>query len=98
MAQPEHDVRIAKEFAAKCAEAEGRLWREMEALGLRKGDGWRIVELTRGVHRGTEMVLRPVHSTLTPPDGLECVILIEEHGHAVHSVCNTPRDSQPPIE
>jgi hypothetical protein len=93
----DRDVRVTKEFSAKCVEAHARLWREMEALGLRKSDGWRIVELTRGVHRGTEMVLRPVHSTLSAPDGLECVVLIEEHGYAVHSVCNTPRDSEPPI-
>lgn len=93
----EHDLRVTQEFSAKCAEAEASLWREMEALGLRKSDGWRIIELTRGVHQGTEMVLRPVHSTLPTPEGLECVVLIEEHGHAVHSVCNTPRDAEPPI-
>ena len=93
----DRDVRITKEFSAKCAEAIASLRREMEALGLREIDGWRIVELTRGVHKGTEMVLRPVHSTLATPPGLECVVLIEEHGHAVHSVCNTPRDPDPPI-
>ena len=93
----ERDLHVGKEFSAKCAEAEARLWREMEALGLRKSDGWRIVELTRGVSHGTEMVMRPVHSTLLAPEGLECVVLIEEHGHAVHSVCNSPRDPDPPI-
>jgi hypothetical protein len=93
----DRDAHVSKEFSTKCAQAEAQLWREMEALGLRKGDGWRIVELTRGVSGGTEMVMRPVHSTLTAPPGLECVVLIEEHGHGVHAVCNSPRDPDPPL-
>ena len=78
---------LATALAEERTQAEAHLWREMEQRGLRKADGWRIVEFTRDADGGTEIVLRPLHLYLASPQGLECVVgLAGPHGE-VHSRC-----------
>jgi hypothetical protein len=66
------------------------LWGEMEKLGLRKEDGWSILEFTRESEGGTQIVLRPMHMRLTPPDGMECVVGIVEDSGGIHGRCTGP--------
>ena len=70
------DERLAAEFSYHYSTARAELLAEMERLGLREKDGWRIHETTRHVTDGTELVLRPIHRTLEPPSGLERVVRI----------------------
>ena len=84
------DQELAAEFSARRAHAEAFLWREMRKLGLRAEDGWSITEITRDRGGGSELVLRPIHRTLTPPEGLECVVTISEERGAVDSECSPP--------
>ena len=78
-----HDRDHAARFAAHRAEAESRLRREMEALGLYASDGWKIAEVTREARNGTELVLRPLHLRLDPPKGLEYSVWIHEEDGSV---------------
>lgn len=80
-----HDKDPAARFAACRADAERRLRSEMEALGLHARDGWKIAEVTREARDGTELVLRPLHLRLDPPQGLECIIWIHEDDGSVDS-------------
>ena len=78
---------LAKALAEERAKAEQHLWREMEAHGLRKADGWRIVEFTRESGGGTEIVLRPLHLYLPSPPGLECVVGVMDQPGDIHAEC-----------
>lgn len=71
-----HDERVAALFSQRCSEARADLEEEMKRLGLSEKDGWRIHELTRQVDDGTELVFRPIHRTLDPPEELERVVHI----------------------
>ena len=78
---------LAKALAEERAKAERHLWSEMEARGLRKADGWRIVEFTREAHGGTQIVLRPLHLYLPSPPGLECVVGVMDQPGDIRSEC-----------
>lgn len=82
-----HDKDFAVRFAANRAMAEAVLRREMEALGLRASDGWKVTETMREARNGTELVLRPIHLRLESPPGLECVIWIHAEDGTVDVVC-----------
>lgn len=69
---------LASTFAERCAQARAHLRREMEACGLHARDGWGIAERIRGTGGRTELVMRPLHLYLEPPEGLECVVEIDE--------------------
>lgn len=84
------DESLAAEFSARRADAEAFLWREMAKLGLRAEDGWSITEITRERGGGSELVLRPIHRSLSAPDGLECVVRISEERPGVSSECSPP--------
>ena len=79
---------LAKALAEERAKAEAHLWREMEARGLRKADGWRIVEFTREAEGGTEIVLRPLHLYIASPAGLECVVGVLDAAGEIRSQCD----------
>lgn len=85
----EHDSTLAAAFAAKCEEARAMLRGHMEARGLFEKDGWRINESIRHRQGRTELVLRPIHLRLNAPEGLECVVGIDEPGHGITSDCQT---------
>jgi hypothetical protein len=70
------------------------LWDEMAKLGLRKEDGWSILEFTRESAGGTQIVLRPMHMRLPAPEGMECVVGIVEEGGGIHGECTGP-DADP---
>jgi hypothetical protein len=80
----EHD--LAHTFAERCAAARAYLRREMEARGLHEKDGWRIAESIRAVGPRTELVMRPIHLHLPTPDGIECVVEIDEN-ESIESHC-----------
>lgn len=69
---------LASTFAERCAQARSHLRREMEACGLHERDGWGIVERIRAIGGRTALVMRPLHLYLDAPDGLECVVEIDE--------------------
>ena len=77
---------LAKTFAQRRAEAREHLRREMTLLGLREEDGWRIFETIRQNGARTELHMRPVHLHLPTPEGVECVIDIDE-GEAIEMHC-----------
>ena len=87
MTTPEE--RLFPEFAARCNEARARLRAHMEERGLFERDGWKIYEFTRQANGGMELVMRPLHRTLTAPDGLECVVAIDEPGFSTSVECHT---------
>ena len=58
----------------------------MNQRGLFERDGWRVVETMRSTASGTELVLRPLHLHLPSPEGLECVVEIDED-EAIDSRC-----------
>jgi hypothetical protein len=70
------------------------LWAEMTKLGLRREDGWSIVELTREGRGGIEIVMRPMHMHLPSPEGMECVAAFVEETAAVHTQCKGPDGTQ----
>lgn len=74
------DRHPGESFSQRCAAARVHLLGEMERLGMRERDGWRIAESTRNVTGGSELVMRPIHRVLPTPDGVECVVRIEESG------------------
>jgi len=62
----------------------------MEQLGLRRDDGWSIVEFTRESAGATELVLRPLHLRLPSPPVLECVVGIVEDSATIQIECRKP--------
>lgn len=62
----------------------------MEQLGLRREDGWSILEFTRETAGGTELVLRPLHMRLASPPGLECIVGIVEDTAKIQTECRKP--------
>jgi len=82
----ENETALARTFAERRAEARAYLWREMNERGLFERDGWRVAETMRATVNGTELVLRPLHLHLPSPEGLECVVEIDED-EAIDSHC-----------
>lgn len=82
------DAKVAAAFAARCEESRAFLRGQMEAAGLFERDGWRIIETTRAVEGGSELVMRPIHTRLPSPRGMECVVWIQEDGSDVGSECH----------
>lgn len=70
------DAELSVRFTDKVQHAHEYLQSEMKRLGLLEEDGWKIVQVTREGRGGTEMVLRPFHSKLEAPEGLECIVWI----------------------
>jgi hypothetical protein len=60
----------------------------MDRHGLLEGDGWQIYEFTRQVDGRTELVLRPVHTQLTPPQDLECTCHLDGPTHVPTAECS----------
>ena len=83
------DARLGDVFTQKYATARATLRREMDQRGLTQDSGWRIAEFTREVEGRIELVMRPVHSRLAAPEGLECVVSIDEPRASVDSMCTT---------
>jgi hypothetical protein len=86
---PKQETAI-KSFAARCDEARARLRTQMEAMGLRAAEGWRISEVIRPSRDGTELVMRPIHRFLDPPAELECVVWIDSEGESIGMECHEP--------
>ena len=82
---------LAAELAKERARVEAHLWREMGKLGLKREDGWSIVEFTREAEGGTEIVLRPLHLYIVSPSGVECIVGVVEDG-AIRSECGPDSD------
>src|SRR5512140_330108 len=85
--QQQQDQHSADRFAEKRAAAESYLWREMEARGLHRHDGWSIGEFLRDTRGGTELILRPIHLWHQTPPELECVIWVGTDDGNVHAEC-----------
>ena len=81
------DTLASLSFSRRRAEALAHLRAEMEKLGMHEADGWHIVETTRQVADGSELVMRPLHMHLPTPEGLECVVHIDEIGSTVEAHC-----------
>ena len=82
------DDQLSAALSAEIAKAEAYLWSEMQRMGLRREDGWKITQSTRDGRGGSEIVLRPIHLRLPTPDGLECVVHIVESGTSVDTECS----------
>jgi hypothetical protein len=67
----------------------------MQRLGLLEADGWRIAEFIRECAGGSELVLRPLHLRLAPPEGLECVVRIEEETLSLDTQCSPALSGRP---
>lgn len=78
---------LSARFAEKLREAHEYLRGEMGKLGLLEADGWRIAETIRECEGGSEVVLRPIHSRLDAPEGLECVVTFTEEPLRVGAEC-----------
>lgn len=81
------DADLSTRFSDKVHQAHAYLESEMKRLGLLREDGWKIIQTTRAGRGGTEMVLRPFHFRLSPPDGLECIVWVSAAQPAVDSEC-----------
>ena len=81
------DSQVAEAFSRRCEQARAHLQREMIRAGLLTKDGWRVYETTREGPRGSELVMRPVHTTLMAPDGIECVVSVDEDAGTVDGDC-----------
>jgi hypothetical protein len=84
---------LAHKLSAERERLRAFLWTEMSKLGLRKEDGWSILESTRESEGGTQFVLRPMHMRLPSPEGLECVVGIIEDDGSIHGECTGPDDN-----
>lgn len=87
--QSHPDDALVAAFATKRDEARRILRRHMESRGLHEKDGWRINEAIRHRAGVTELVLSPIHLRLPTPEGLECIVAIDEPGSEVTSSCKT---------
>jgi hypothetical protein len=81
------DDPAAKAFAERYAAARAHLRAQMEAAGLHESEGWRVSETTSDGHGGYRVTLKPIHSRLPTPEGIECVVWIEEDGGRVDAEC-----------
>lgn len=81
---------LSAKFAEKLQHAHDYLRAEMRNLGLLEEDGWKIAEIIRERDGGSELVLRPVHLRLEPPDGLECVVWFIEQPARIGAECAGP--------
>ena len=79
----DHNVEmLASEVVRRIAAAKEQLLRDMAALGLKREDGWRIVEELRTTVGGTQFVFRPVHLRKDSPD-LEATVAIDSDGRTL---------------
>ena len=85
------DAELSERFTDKVQQAHAYLESELKRLGLLQDEGWKIVQVTREARGGTEMILRPFHFRLTPPEGLECIVWITAEP-AVDSECAPAKD------
>lgn len=81
-------VSLSRALTEARARAEESLWAEMDKRGLRRADGWKIIELTREASGGTQIVMKPLHLRLQPPDDLECVVTIGEDAAGIQMRCS----------
>jgi hypothetical protein len=81
------DDDAARIFAERYAAARAHLRAQMEAHGLLESNGWRISETTSDGRGGYRVTLKPIHSRLATPEGIECVVWIEEDGGGVDAEC-----------
>ena len=90
----DRDRELSLAFAERRSAVFARLRQEMDGRGLLLRDGWTIMEATREVRGGTELVLRPMHLYLEPPNDLECVVQITDATEHIDSHCS-PAVNQP---
>ena len=74
-------------FAERYAAARKHLRATMEVLGLHEKDGWRISETTQEAAGGSRVLLRPIHSRLSAPPDIECIVWIDESDGTVDADC-----------
>lgn len=81
------DALLAVEFSVKRLEARATLRKHMDERGLLEKDGWKIAEVLRQREGKTELVMRPIHLRLLPPDDLVCIVAIDDVGSQIDSTC-----------
>lgn len=81
------DGDIQRAFAERYAAARKHLRTTMEALGLHEAEGWRISETTQETAGGSRMVLRPIHTRLSAPPDVECIVWVDEEDGSVDADC-----------
>ena len=81
------DGDLERAFAERYAAARRHLRATMESLGMHEKDGWRISEVTQETLAGSRLVMRPIHTRLTAPPDVECVVWIEEAHGEVDAEC-----------
>lgn len=74
-----HVEALASEAGRLIADAKLRLAAAMKEQGLRREDGWRVVEELRNTPEGMEFTFRPVHLKLDSPD-LRTSVAIDTDG------------------
>lgn len=87
---------LSAKFGEKLREARAYLRSEMDKLGLLEAHGWRIAEVVRECEGGSELVLRPIHSKLDAPAGLECVVWFIRQPARVGAECAPAIEDAPP--
>ena len=80
---------LSAAFALHRVRAEKELREAMEASGLRREEGWSIVEFTREDDGRTQLVLRPLHLAKATPTGLQYIVEIAADGSIV-TRCEVP--------
>lgn len=83
------DDSLAAALAQRYAKAKTTLLENMKARGLTPELGWRISEITRTIGERTEIVMRPIHATIPAPDGIECIVSIDEDGSTLNDECSS---------
>ena len=73
---------LANEASRLIANAKEKLAAEMKVQGLRREDGWRIVEELRNTVNGTEWTFRPVHLRHDSPE-LHTKVAIDTEGRPI---------------
>ena len=75
---------LANSVTARLAAAKTALLAQMQALGFKPENGWRIVEELRHTIEGTEWVFRPMHIREVAPHDLVSTVLIDHEGRPVN--------------
>ena len=87
------DEDLSIELTRRCEAARNYMFGEMMRLGLTLEAGWRLADKVRHVEGRSEIVIWPIHTSFPSPDGMECVVSVNESGTEIRNTCEVPRPS-----
>lgn len=83
MAEPKNE-RTVRNLQSLLDIAHLTLVGKMHARGLFVADDWSVVESTREIGGGTELVLHPSHPSIAGPRDMECVVKVYDDAKMQH--------------